>query len=175
MVEVLKFSKKILVSITKNRRVDKFLWIFSPKGRLRKKIVGKVYIKVAYNLLFLKAENQVLLNIYSSIFKKLFLGLLKGYWCFVEVRGTGFKFEIADLWLTCKLGFSHLINIKVPGGLTVLLFKSNLLCIHGFDYQYLKEFCAYLKFYKKLDSYKGKGICFRSDTKTLKEGKKTQQ
>jgi hypothetical protein len=79
MVDVLKFSKKILINITKNKRVDKILWIFSSKGRLRKKIIGKVYLKTAYNLLFLKAENRAILNMYMSILKFFFFGLLQGY------------------------------------------------------------------------------------------------
>jgi ribosomal protein L6P/L9E len=65
--------------------------------------------------------------------------------------------------------------VDVPLGLNILLFKSNLLSIQAFDYQYLNEFCSVLRFYKKLDSYKGKGICFRHEFKFLKEGKKAQQ
>lgn len=175
MVGVLTFSKKLLITITKNKRVDKVVWIFSQKGRLRKKIVGKIYLKTIYNLLFFKAKNLAILNLHISIFKKLFLGLLQGYWCFIEVRGTGFKFEANNSGLIFKLGFSHLVTIDVFIGLHLVLFKSNLLCIQAFDYQYLYEFCAMLRSYKALDSYKGKGICFRQEVKILKEGKKAQQ
>lgn len=67
------------------------------------------------------------------------------------------------------------MKIKISGGLTALLRKPTLLYVYTFDYQYLREFCSRLKFYKKLDSYKGKGVCFRDEIKLLKEGKKAQQ
>jgi ribosomal protein L6P/L9E len=40
------------------------------------------------------------------------------------------------------------------------------------DDQHLKEFCAKICSFKSPDSYKGKGILYKNQIITLKEGKK---
>lgn len=90
------------------------------------------------------------------------------------MRGTGFKFELQNTTLFLKLGFSHIIQKTIPAGIILYLLKSNLISLKSFDLQYVKEFCFNLKTLRLLDSYKGKGICFKQELPILKVGKKIQ-
>lgn len=112
--------------------------------------------------------------LYLKLLSFFFSGVQKEYNFFMELRGTGFKFEFLNSDLKLKLGFSHDIQVKIYKGIKLILVKPTLLNIKGINFQYLTEFCSRLKFLKKLDSYKGKGICFKFDKKLLKEGKKVQ-
>ena len=71
-----------------------------------------------------------------------------------------------------KLGFSHLVFIKIPNYINIFMPKKTLLVIKCIDDQLLKEFCSKLFSLKSPDAYKGKGILFKSQKLTLKEGKK---
>ena len=50
--------------------------------------------------------------------------------------------------------------------------KKTLLVLKSVDDQHLKEFCAKICSFKSPDSYKGKGILYKNQIITLKEGKK---
>ncbi len=91
------------------------------------------------------------------------------------MRGTGFKFELIDNLLLLRLGFSHFIKTQILTGVQLVVLKPNLVLLKSFDFQLLTKVCASIKLYKPLDSYKGKGLCFKGTVKLLKEGKKTQQ
>lgn len=125
-------------------------------------------------MLFIKSKNIALVSLYLKLLSFFFNGVQKEYNFFMELRGTGFKFELVNSFLRLKLGFSHDIKIKIFSGIKLILIKPNLLNIKHVDFQYLTEFCSKLKFLKKLDVYKGKGLCFKFDKKLLKEGKKVQ-
>lgn len=110
--KIVKLPKTISLGIKNVTKQLKTVWIFSSKGRIRKKIFGDIYLKTTLNLLFIKAKNKTLLNTYLSILKLVFFGILKDYFLFLEMRGTGFKFEIYNNLLVLRLGFSHLVKKK---------------------------------------------------------------
>ena len=174
-LKVFKLHKKICMTIKNTNKFVKTIWFFSEKKRTRKKIFGDIYFKVILNILFIKSKNKMLINSYVSIFQRLFFGLLKDFLLFLELRGTGFKFELQDSFLLLRLGFSHLVNIKILSGINLIILKTNLIILKSFDLQFLTKFCSQIKRFKALDSYKGKGICYKGTILILKEGKKTQQ
>ena len=151
--KIVKLPKTISLGIKNVTKQLKTVWIFSSKGRIRKKIFGDIYLKTTLNLLFIKAKNKTLLNTYLSILKLVFFGILKDYFLFLEMRGTGFKFEIYNNLLVLRLGFSHLVKKKIFAGIQLVVLKPNLILLKSFDLQVLTKFCAVIKRCKPLDSY----------------------
>ena len=100
-------------------------------------------------MLFIKSKNIALVSLYLKLLSFFFNGVQKEYNFFMELRGTGFKFELVNSFLRLKLGFSHDIKIKIFSGIKLILIKPNLLNIKHVDFQYLTEFCSKLKFLKK--------------------------
>lgn len=173
-LKILNFSKGILIAIKNSEKINKYFWVFSSKKRICRYFFGNIYFKVVSNILFIKSKNISLVMLYLKLLSFFFSGVQKEYNFFIELRGTGFKFEFFNFFLKLKLGFSHDIKIKIYNSIKLILVKPTLLNIKHVDFQYLTEFCSKLKFLKKLDSYKGKGVCFKFDKKLLKEGKKVQ-
>ncbi len=173
--KIIKLPKTIYLGIKNKTKQLKVIWIFSSKNRIRKKIFGDIYLKNILNILVIKAKNKAILNTYIKVLKSVIFGSLKDYFLFLEMRGTGFKFELIDNLLLLRLGFSHFIKTQILTGVQLVVLKPNLVLLKSFDFQLLTKVCASIKLYKPLDSYKGKGLCFKGTVKLLKEGKKTQQ
>ena len=88
-------------------------------------------------------------------------------------KGLGLKANMSqnDI-LELKLGFSHLIKIKIPlNKIWVKIIKTGLL-IFGLDLVTVTNFMYKIKSLKLPNVYKGKGIWYKNETLILKEIKK---
>ena len=134
-----------------------------------------VFLKKADNSLFfifpnlLEQQAFFFLSYFLNFFKKLIKLSRKK----LTLVGLGFRIVLTeDGYLSFKLGFSHLINIKVPNNIRVVVIKNNLY-LEGPNPEALGNFVSVIKNLKYPDQYKGKGFWFRSDKKKLKPVKKT--
>lgn len=74
------------------------------------------------------------------------------------LKGLGFKALVEKPQiLTLKVGYSHLLEIKVPRNISIKI-KGNILNFTSIDKQVLGNFVNYIKNLKSPDSYKGKGL-----------------
>ena len=131
------------------------------------------------NISFLEKKTLIIKSkkiIYSSflrLFQKQLLGVCLNFVIRLTFVGVGFRIEaISQDFIKLKLGFSHLVFIKIPSYINIFMPKKTLLVIKCVDDQLLKEFCSKLFSLKSPDAYKGKGILFKNQILTLKEGKK---
>jgi large subunit ribosomal protein L6 len=157
------------------------------------KIPSNVKLYVKENILFLKGpQGLICLNVsflkknfltknkkkivYSSffrLFQKQLLGVCLKFVVRLTFVGTGFRIEeVSNGFIKLKLGFSHLVFVRIPDYINIFMPKKTLLVIESIDDQLLKEFCSQLILLKSPDAYKGKGILFKNQILTLKEGKK---
>lgn len=89
------------------------------------------------------------------------------------LKGLGLKVKLLlpSNILELKLGFSHLVLIKIPKNLTIFINK-NLVRIVGYNKNLVYNFAYKLKKAKMPDSYRGKGIRYKKERLTLKAFKK---
>ena len=73
--------------------------------------------------------------------------------------------------LTMGLGFSHPVEMEVPGNLKVTVPDANTIVITGIDKQEVGEFAAEVRAKKKPEPYGGKGIMYDGEHIIRKEGK----
>jgi len=107
---------------------------------------------------------------------KMIIGLSQGYYISLKCNGVGYKINIDFIkqLLILKVGFSHLIYIKIPKNIYVCCLKNRILYIYGSNYQEITQFASIIRKHKQPDSYKGKGLVYLKESLTLKEGKKTK-
>jgi large subunit ribosomal protein L6 len=134
---------------------------------------------VCLNISFLEQPNlsPAVKKIKYSSFFRLFQKALVGVGINFVVRltfvGVGFRIEsIEKNFMLLKLGFSHLVYIRIPEHIKVFTTKKTFLILECIDEQLLKEFSSKICSYKKPDVYKGKGILYKNQSIILKEGKK---
>ena len=92
-----------------------------------------------------------------------------GYRCYIKRLSDGKQI------LFLKFGYSHLDSIRVPNGISVIVFgpRKNFMRVIGKDKSRLMFFVGFLKKITPLNAYKAKGIFNLEQTFSLKAGKKS--
>ena len=94
----------------------------------------------------------------------------------LKLVGVGYRvseFEsLKKKLIIFKLGYSHQINFKIAKNLNFLCMKLTKIFILGNSLHEVTNEASRIKFFKKPEPYKGKGILYESEKIKLKEGKK---
>lgn len=142
------------------------LYILLPDYLFIKKINSNFYFYF-YNIFFKSFD------LFFNFLLKFLNRLIKINRIKIFFSGLGFRvnFLSKDV-LSFKIGFSHLVNLNIPFGVSVVLVKNNIY-IESFNPSLLGSFANKIKNLKYPDSYKGKGFWIRSEKKKLKQVKKS--
>jgi large subunit ribosomal protein L6 len=103
-------------------------------------------------------------------------GVTDGYQKVLEVHGVGYRAAMNGKNLTLAVGFSHGIEIPPPPGIefeagTDSQTRIPFIVIRGIDKQRVGQIAAQIRFLRKPEPYKGKGIRFRGEQIRRKAGK----
>jgi large subunit ribosomal protein L6 len=99
-------------------------------------------------------------------------GVTQGYKKDLEIEGVGYRAELQGKNLVLSLGFSHLVPVVPPPGITFTVDKTQrLFSVEGTDRQMVGEVAARLRAVKPPEPYKGKGIHFVGERIRRKAGK----
>lgn len=99
-------------------------------------------------------------------------GVTLGYKKDLEIEGVGYRAELQGKNLVLTLGFSHLVPVEPPTGITFTVDKTQrLFSVEGTDRQLVGEVAARLRAVKPPEPYKGKGIHFVGERIRRKAGK----
>lgn len=142
------------------------------------------YIVLPHTIILKKVRSELFLNsIYltEKYVKSFFTYFL--YWLRKSnkkrikrliLKGLGFRFFSNEpTKITFKIGFSHLIELKVPNGLTFNIPEKNKLQLFGYNLSSLGNFYKKIRRLKLPNTYTGKGILSKNEKILLKPIKKT--
>lgn len=119
------------------------------------------------------ATKRIKISSFFRLFQKAIVGVFLGFVVRLAFVGVGFRVEsIENSFVKLKLGFSHFVFVKIPPHIEVFSPQKTTLILKSLDEQMLKEFCSTIRLFKIPDVYKGKGILYKNQQLTLKEGKK---
>ena len=94
----------------------------------------------------------------------------------LKIIGVGYRADFTETLdkklITLKLGYSHLIYVRIPKNFALNCFTKTKFCIFGDSYSEISKLSARIRSKKKPEPYKGKGILYENETILLKEGKK---
>ena len=112
-------------------------------------------------------------NVYLN---HLILGTIVGFQNALRVRGVGYRFDLSFTKITVEAGYSHLLfrNLPLLNDFQALMLnkKSTLLQIKSSNLIVLNTFLSTVRNFRKPDIYKGKGIRYKKELISRKEGKK---
>jgi large subunit ribosomal protein L6 len=107
------------------------------------------------------------------IIKQNIVGVYKGFTKQLNLIGVGFRGTIEDNdILVLKLGYSHLINFKIPKNIKISCIKFRKILVFGTDIIQVTRIAAQIRLLKLPEPYKGKGILYKDEIINRKEGKK---
>jgi large subunit ribosomal protein L6 len=111
-------------------------------------------------------------TLFYRLLQKGIVGVNFGYINRLLFVGVGYRIEsLTDKIITLKLGYSHLVTIKIPASIKAYSPKKSSLILKSFDSQKLNLFTARIRSYRFPDVYKGKGILLKNEKIRLKSGK----
>jgi large subunit ribosomal protein L6 len=155
---------------------DNFVVIKGKLGELQRQFREEMKIE--------KKDNEIIIEpLVKSNFTKMYWGtvashilnMIKGvnelYEKKLVVEGVGYNVSINADNLVLNLGFSHPVEMKIPGDVKVEVEK-NQITISGIDKEKVGQFASKIKSKKKPEPYKGKGIRYFDEVIRRKQGKK---
>jgi large subunit ribosomal protein L6 len=192
---ITKLLKKNIIKIPKNISVyfceNNILILAGPLGvkSIKLKTQIKFYSKKNYILItqlsivdqqniskIEKKKLKILSNTYISILKQIIQEISKKSKQKLNLVGVGYKAILLTSFtftiLQLKLGYSHLIFIKIPKDLIIICPKPTKIFLYGNLQQKINKLSFLIKSYKIPEPYKGKGIFFVNEEINLKKGKK---
>lgn len=132
--------------------------LFSKISNAEKKKIKTLRLTTVTQIKHLLIESSI------TIFQKL------------KIIGVGYRTDFTEIFkkklLTLKLGYSHLLYMRIPKNLSIDCSTKTKFCIFGNSYNEVNEFSARIRSKKLPEPYKGKGILYENETVFLKEGKK---
>lgn len=170
---------KKLIAIPEGVKVESkegVVYVEGPKGKLERKISGRISVEVKDNQIFLKrgGETKVdksLHGLYRALVFNMVKGVTEGYSKEMEIIGTGFKAQVQGNKLNMQLGFSHPVNFTIPEGIKIETPKQTKIVIQGIDKEKVGEIAAEIRAIYPPEPYKGKGIRFAGEFVKKKVGK----
>jgi len=99
------------------------------------------------------------------------IGVVTPYIKEMEIRGTGYKFQLAGNKLTVLAGYIHPVFVTAPEGVTFNVPDESKLSITGSDKIVVGQVASTIRKIRKPEVYKGKGIRYLNEFIKLKPGK----
>ena len=124
-------------------------------------------------------SDKSLHGLYRSLLNNMVIGVSHGFKKTLELIGVGYKASVQGKILELSLGYSHNISFVLPPEVTVVAEvvkgQNPLIHIEGIDNQLVGQLAAKIKFLRKVEPYKGKGIRFLGEKIRRKAGKTTSK
>ena len=98
-------------------------------------------------------------------------GVVSGYKKELEIIGVGYKAQMQGKNLVLRIGFSHPIEINIPGDLQVSTPQATRIVVEGIDKEKVGQFAANIRKIYPPEPYKGKGIRYLGEVVRKKLGK----
>ena len=156
---------------------DKLLSMKGPKGTLTLAMRDEISYALDDGQLTVKPANdtkaaRAFWGMQRTLVQNLVTGVTDGFTKTLEITGVGYRAAATGAKLKLQLGYSHDVDIDVPGDLDVKTPDQTTVIISGADKQKVGQLAAEIRRWRKPEPYKGKGIKYRGEYIFRKEGKK---
>lgn len=116
-------------------------------------------------------ESNSFQGLYRQLVSNMVIGVSKGFTKTLIINGVGFRADLKANILTLNLGYSELIEVVLPQGITATVENPNKVTISGIDKQLVGQTCAEIRSLREPEPYKGKGIRYEDEVIRRKAGK----
>lgn len=150
--------------------------IKGPKGNLRLRLPEGITFKAVDSQLVASRGGDHLAPVHGlarSLVANAVHGVAHGFQKELDIVGVGYRAEMkGKTTLVLTLGFSHLIEYRLPPGIEVAVdAKLTHLTVSGIDRQKVGQVAAELRALRPPDPYKNKGVRYTGERLKKKEGK----
>ena len=161
----------VVVDIKRNKVV-----VTGPKGELSRSFNADMKIKLDDNILMVSRpsdgrQHRSLHGLTRTLLANMVKGVNQGFEKELEIVGVGYKAEKSGDKLVLRIGYSHLVEMTPPAGVSIDIEGANRIKVKGIDKQAVGQMAAEIRAARPPDAYKGKGIRYAGEVVRLKPGK----
>jgi large subunit ribosomal protein L6 len=147
-----------------------------PKGTLSHEVDEPITVSVDDGVLSVQRpdderESRALHGLSRSLLNNLVQGVSQGYERKLEIHGVGYRVQLRGSDLEFALGFSHPVKITPPDGITFAVESPTRFSVQGIDKQLVGQVAANIRWLRRPDPYKGKGVRYAGEQIRRKVGK----
>lgn len=147
-----------------------------PKGTLTQVVKPQINVSVNGNeVVVTRSSDDKEVRGYHGLYRQLIhnmiVGVSEGYKKTLIINGVGYKAEAGKGTIVLSLGYSTVIEVVIPEGLTVTVDSPTKLTISGIDKAEVGQFASEIRSLRKPEPYKGKGIKYETENIRRKVGK----
>ena len=106
-----------------------------------------------------------------TLVNNMVVGVTDGYRKGLEITGVGYRAALNGRKLTLNLGYSHIIEIDPPEGISFEVENPTRLSVVGIDKELVGQIAAKVRATRKPEPYKGKGVRYAGEYIRRKAGK----
>ena len=162
----------VTVTIAENNKVT----VKGPKGTLERELPVEMDIKEEDGHIIVTRPNDLkkmksLHGLTRTLVNNMVVGVTKGYEKVLEVNGVGYRAQKQGNKLILSLGYSHPVEMTDPEGLESVLEGQNKITVKGIDKEKVVQEAADIRYKRRPEPYKGKGIKYADEVIRRKVGK----
>ncbi|MGL4483738.1 MAG: 50S ribosomal protein L6 [Anaerovoracaceae bacterium] len=147
-----------------------------PKGELQERIFKKLKVEQADGIVNISRgsetkEEKSQHGLARTLVSNMVTGVSDGFEKKLEIQGVGYKAEKKGNKLVLSLGYSHLVEMDDPDGITTEVPSTTEIVVKGAEKAKVGNYAANIRAWRKPEPYKGKGIRYAGEQVRRKEGK----
>jgi len=153
------------------------VYVKGPKGELTKTFEDCIDIKLENNeLSFTRKDDEKhtaqMHGTTRAIVANMVNGVTNGYEKVLLMEGTGYHAELKSGSVVLYLGYSHLITMVPPSGITYTVPNQTEIHVIGIDKDLVGQCAAEIRAKRSPEPYHGKGVRYKDEVIRRKEIKK---
>ena len=148
-----------------------------PKGTLSHTVPEPITVQRAQDGTLLvqrpddERRSKSLHGLSRTLVNNMVIGVSQGYEKRMEIYGVGYRVVLKGSDLEFSLGYSHLVPVAAPDGITFTVDSPTRFSVAGIRKETVGEVAATIRKLRRPDPYKGKGVRYAGEKIRRKVGK----
>lgn len=157
---------------------DAVISVKGAKGTLTKHIPSGIVIAVRDGMATVTTESEnptraqrAQWGLWRALVGNMIVGVSDGWEESLEFQGVGYKAVLKGKDLDLSLGYSHIVHVPAPDGITFTVDKTSIK-VNGIDKELVGHIASIIRSKRLPEPYKGSGIRYSDEIIKKKAGKK---
>lgn len=147
-----------------------------PKGELTRELHQDILVEINENTIDIKRHNNLkeqrsLHGTVRSLIGNMVEGVVNGFEKNLEINGVGYRAQKQGTKIIIGAGYSHPVEIEEEDGIEIDVPKNTEIIVKGIDKELVGAVAANIRSIRSPEPYKGKGIRYKGERVSIKEGK----